>query len=84
MTSIKSLLKKNILSIKFKKQDGTERTMKCTLLADMLPFYEKKTERVKTPNENVLCVWDVEKNDFRSFRIDSLTEYSIVREGYEL
>jgi hypothetical protein len=84
MTSIKSLLKKNILSIKFKKQDGTERTMKCTLLEDMLPVYEKKTERVKKANENVLAVWDLDKEAFRSFKLDSLIEYQVLQEGYEL
>ena len=58
--------------------------MKCTLLADMVPIYEKKTERTKPENENALAVWDLEKDAFRSFKLDSVIDYSVVEEGYEL
>jgi hypothetical protein len=79
------ILSNQIVQIKFKKKDQTERIMNCTLREDIVKPYVKKTEKTKIPaNENVLPVWDLEKNAFRSFRIDSLTDYSIVREGYEL
>jgi hypothetical protein len=82
--TLKDLLKRKIVQIKFKKKDGTERTMKCTLLEDMVPIYEKKTERVKKVNEEVLAVWDLDKEAFRSFKLDSLLDYQILEEGYEL
>jgi hypothetical protein len=82
--TLKDLLKRKILKITFKKKDGTERTMNCTLLEDMVPLYEKKTERVKKDNENVLAVWDLDKEAFRSFKLDSLIEYQVLQEGYEL
>jgi hypothetical protein len=82
---IKQLLSKHVVSISFKKVDGTERKMLCSLKKDILPIVEsKETTKKKPENENVLPVWDLEKNAFRSFRLDSLTNYSIVEEGYEL
>ena len=82
--TLKDLLKNKVLKVSFKKKDGTERIMKCTLLADMVPIYEKKTERTKPENENALAVWDLEKDAFRSFKLDSVIDYSVVEEGYEL
>ena len=82
--TLKDLLKRKVLKVSFKKKDGTERIMKCTLLADMVPIYEKKTERTKPENENALAVWDLEKDAFRSFKLDSVIDYSVVEEGYEL
>lgn len=78
------LLKRKIVQIKFKKKDGTERVMKCTLREDVVPVYEKKTERVKKTNDGVLAVWDLEKDSFRSFKLESLIDYWIIEEGYEL
>lgn len=82
--AIKDLLKKKTLSIKFKKKDGSERVMNCTLMSDIIPIYEKKTERTRPENDNVLAVWDLDKEAFRSFKVDSVIEYSVVEEGYEL
>jgi len=82
---LKDLLKKKIINITFTKIDKTERKMICTLRDDILPVVgAQELKRIKKDNENVLAVWDLEKEAFRSFRLDSLTDYSIVREGYEL
>jgi hypothetical protein len=79
-----NLLKENVLQVTFTKKDGTERVMTCTLLKDIVPKYEKKTEKVKKINENVLSVWDIEKDSFRSFKADSIISYQVLEEGYEL
>ena len=81
---IKDLLKRKIVNVKFKKKDGSERVMKCTLLSDLVPVYEKKTERTRPENEEALAVWDLEKEAFRSFKIDSVIDYQVLEEGYEL
>lgn len=81
---LKDLLKRKIVQIKFKKKDGSERVMKCTLQEDIVPIYEKKTERVKKQNEETLAVWDLEKDSFRSFKLDSVIDYQVLEEGYEL
>jgi hypothetical protein len=81
---LKLLLTKHVLSVNFVKRDGTARKMICTLREDVVKPHVKKTERFKKPNEDVLSVWDVEKDVFRSFRLDSLISYEKIEEGYEL
>jgi hypothetical protein len=70
--NINALLKEAVISVKFKKVDGTERLMRCTLLADRIVAHEKTTDREKKINEDVISVWDVEKDAWRSFRYDSV------------
>lgn len=82
---LKDLLKKKIVNVTFVKTDKTERKMLCTLKEDILPVLEsKEPKRPKKDNDGVLAVWDLEKQAFRSFRLDSLINYSIAEEGYEL
>lgn len=82
---LKDLLQKNVLQVKFKKIDGSQRVMCCSLNQEIVPISENKTpKKVKQDNENVIAVWDLEKESFRSFRLDSLIDYTIFREGYEL
>lgn len=75
--TLKEILQQNIVSVSFKKIDGTVRDMVCTLKEDILPKLEKKTNLSKAQNENVLPVWDIEKKAFRSFRIDSVVNYAV-------
>ena len=58
--------------VDFNKVDGTRRTMTCTLAENVVVPYEKKTDRTREPNAEVLRVWDVEKNEWRGFRYDSI------------
>ncbi len=69
---------KNVANITFKKVDGTERTMKCTLDPAFLPAQtNKETTKKKAENENVLPVWNIDEQAFRSFRVDSLISYEL-------
>jgi hypothetical protein len=80
------LLKKKYVRVTFTKVDGSERKMTCTLHKDAVKAYETKTEK-KTPkkdNPNLIAVWDVEKDSFRSFKLDSVKDYQVLEEGYEL
>lgn len=82
---LKDLLKQNVVSISFTKTDGTDRKMLCTLKSELLPVVElKERTKTKAENENVLSVWDLEKDAFRSFRLNALKNYSVVEEAYEL
>ena len=82
---LKDLLKQNVVSISFTKTDGADRTMLCTLKSDLLPVVEaKEGAKKKAENENVLSVWDLEKDAFRSFRLSALNSYVVVEEAYEL
>lgn len=71
---IKSHLNYGPVSVTFVKKDGTERVMNCTLKSDLTKDYEKKTDRVKTVNEETCPVFDLEKQEWRSFRFDTVTK----------
>lgn len=68
------VLKDSSVTISFTKKDGTKRDMKCTLNEEMIGSENapKGVERSK-PTES-LAVFDLEKNAWRSFRWDSITE----------
>lgn len=67
-----SHLKYGPVTVTFLKKDGTERVLNCTLKEGTVPQYEKKTDRVKAKSEETLSVWDLDKNEWRSFRWDSI------------
>ena len=69
---LKGLLVQGEVGISFEKKDGTLRDMKCTLKE--VPSYEKKTDTVRKENKDVLSVFDLEKMEWRSFRLDSIKE----------
>ena len=54
--------------------------MHCTLSEEFLPAQVDLEEAIqkKAPNNDVLAVWDVEVNGWRSFRWDSLKEFGTV------
>ena len=76
---LKERLKITTAKIKFQKVDQTTREMSCTLAPQYLPemkdFSEKKT-KTKLENDSNLTVWDLDKQAWRSFRMDSILDYS--------
>jgi len=73
---IRTKLRSGNCTVVFTKSDGTERKMLCTLQENAIPAAEpKKTDRVKKENDDVLAVWDLEANGWRSFRFDSVTQF---------
>jgi len=74
---IMDFLKANVAEVRFTKSDGTERIMKCTLREDLVVPYVKKTSRVKEANTDVVPVFDVEKNEWRSFKVDAVQSISL-------
>ena len=77
---IKNALHEGVCTVTFTKVNGDERVMHCTLKEDLLPaqvdveeVIEKKT---KTPNPDVLAVYDVKASGWRSFRWDALKDFS--------
>ena len=69
-------LKRNVLTINFTKVNGDERVMNCTLHESMLP--EPTKESTKKENPDVIAVWDIDNNGWRSFRVDSVNYIKIV------
>jgi hypothetical protein len=73
---LQGVLKMHTVDLTFRKKDDTIREMKCTLIESMLPVIEKKTDRVRKENTDALSVFDLEKNEWRSFRYDSIEAVS--------
>ena len=71
-TFLSEALQNGVVTVTFTKTDGSERVMKCTLQESYLKPYEKKTERERVVNDNVISVWDVDNSGWRSFKYDSL------------
>lgn len=76
--AIENKLRETICKVSFTKANGENRVMHCTLNESMLPEQIDLEEAVqkKKPNPDVLAVWDVENNGWRSFRWDSLKEFN--------
>lgn len=66
------------MNVKFIKNDGSVREMICTLLESLAIPYEKKTDKQKPENDEVLAVWDVEKHAWRSFRVNTVLSVDVV------
>ena len=84
---IKSLLQKSTIKVTFVKADGTDREMLCTLNWDHIPTDKAPKETPTTPIDGIvkeskkprkepdphsLRVFDLEKQERRSFRFDRL------------
>jgi len=62
------------VNVKFTKKDGTVREMNCTLKEDLVKPHVKKTDREKIKNPEVCSVFDCEKQEWRSFRYETVIE----------
>jgi len=74
-------LRKCAANITFTKKDGTVRRMYATLMADYLPAVIVEEQAAHVPrvqNDEVLAVWDLDKQSWRSFRLDSINEIQYI------
>ena len=64
----------------FKKINGEERDMVCTLMETVLPKAKKEDpltqKKVRAVNEETIVAWDVGKDAFRSFRVENVVSFS--------
>jgi hypothetical protein len=74
---LSELLKNNVMTVTFTKVDGTERTMRCTLLPEYLPPETGNKQLLTEGARNNLSVWDVKAGGWRSFRVDSVKNIRI-------
>ena len=74
------VLKEEVVTIKFTKKDGTDRVMKATLHDRLVA----NTNGVgKKENAGVISVTDVELDQWRSIRLDSIKEISFGLSGIQ-
>jgi len=71
-------LKAGQVCLTFEKKDHTIRVMNCTLQEDKVIAYEKKTSRVRKVNDEVVPVFDIDKQEWRSVRLESIQQVEIV------
>ena len=71
---LKGVMQTEIVNLTFRKTDGTLRNMRCTLLPKLLPEAIVSDKSKRKVSEESLAVFDLEKNEWRSFRYDSVTE----------
>ena len=69
-----SVLREREMTIFFTKKDGSERKMVCTLLESQIPDEKLPKNTGIAKNDEVCPVFDVENQDWRSFRWDSVTK----------
>lgn len=79
---LKSLLHEGSVTITFTKVDGSERVMQCSLKADLLPpivvvveeGVELPVKKERKVNPEVVAVFDLEKQDWRSIKYETIKE----------
>ena len=69
-------LQKKVMKITFTKVNGEERIMDCTLQEHMIPPTDVNNRK---ENEEVLPVFDINKGEWRSFRLDSITNIEVLQ-----
>ena len=75
------ILKNNVCHIVFTKVDGSERKMRCTLMGGHLPPGTTITEsKDRAPVPNFMAVYDLDKDAWRGFRVDSLKSIEVIGE----
>ncbi len=68
-----TLLREQEITVKFVKKDGSEREMLCTLSESKIPAEKAPKGVERTTSADVVPVFDIENQGWRSFRWDSIT-----------
>ena len=80
-TWLKAMLAVSEGVVTFTKSDGTERVMKCTLVPDQLPKVEiKEDAKPRKESTTSMRVFDLEKNEWRSFTIKKVKQVNFTIE----
>ena len=72
------MLQKSQCRVIFTKVNGEERNMVCTLKEGIIPKASKDPitqKKVRDISEEVLAVWDVNKEGWRSFRVANVVSF---------
>ena len=68
-----SRLQENTCRVIFKKTNGEERDMVCTLMPDKVPT--TKSTKESKPNPDIVAVWDLDKEGWRSYRVENVVSF---------
>jgi WYL_2, Sm-like SH3 beta-barrel fold len=70
------LLQAGACTVSFTKADGTVRSMRATLEPHALPITHNNIPK-RSLSEHTVRVWDLDKQDWRSFRLDTIITISV-------
>lgn len=74
-------LKKNVCKVVFIKKDKSKRTLNCTLNPSKLAVvgaFSGKTHRQHIQNDDVISVWDLDNDGWRSFTIENVISFEVL------
>lgn len=71
-----SVLRKQTARVVFKKIDGEERDMMCTLGEEFIPTDKRPKGTGRVPPESVIRAFDVNKQEWRAFRVENVVSFS--------
>lgn len=76
--TLKEMLKTEEVKVKFTKKNGELREMLCTTDLESVPTFMHPTgESSREPNKDVARVFDIDLQQWRSFRYDSVSEFTL-------
>jgi len=80
-TKMERKLHNHVMNLEFTKMDGTRRVMRATLREDLVPeFKGTSTRHPVRENPNHVRVYDLDKQDWRSFTLDQVnSDDAVVR-----
>jgi hypothetical protein len=61
------------IAVTFTKRDGSIRRLLCTKMHDLIPTDKLPTGTGKTPTNDAVAAFDVEKQEWRSFNTSNIT-----------
>lgn len=75
---LRGVIRNERVNVCFTKADGTERWLHCSLHPDLIPAdkLQKEEASPRKRSDEAMVVWDLDKQDWRSFRFDSIREFS--------
>lgn len=71
-------LRSGVCRVVFTKVNGETRDMRCTLVRDMIPTNQQPTSSIEEntqPTQDVIRVYDLVANGWRSFKVDNVTSF---------
>lgn len=71
---LRGVLQMHETTIIFTKKDGTERKLLCTLAENKIPSEKTPKNSGKAKSDESIAVFDLENQDWRSFRWDSVKQ----------
>ena len=70
---LRDLLRGNMVTVLFTKKDGSLREMICTTMEEYIP----PVSGTSIPRDDIVTVWDLENEGWRSFRYESVISANV-------